>query len=140
MESLNESELSGNRDVKPKSAARKRRKNSSKRSYEVVAYRSFTSSDVAKGKKSDRLKAFLNRKKQWDSMSYLKSNYLSNKEGRKLNLVDRFQLKAFEVVRRTSVHDFRKSGFVPPHEKRRDDLREQIRQKCKRYSPLLTFQ
>lgn len=89
---------------------------------------------LGKNKKVDRLKAFLMRKQEWDSQSFLKGNSQSTKEGRKLNLADGNHVKFFEIVRRTSVHDFRNFNFIPPHEKRRDSLRRQIRMKMLRSS------
>ena len=92
---------------------------------------------TGKQKKTDRLKVFLSRKQEWDSHIFLKANSLSTKEGRKLNFGRRLYGKTFEIIKRTSVHDFRTLAFVPPHEKRRDSLRRLIRMKMiKSYSSL----
>lgn len=85
-------------------------------------------SPTLKKKKSDTVALFLQREKQWKADCFLKTNLLDTREGRKLNLA-LGSLKGFEVYKKKDVHEFIKNEFVPPHEKRRDDVRLQTRAK-----------
>jgi hypothetical protein len=84
---------------------------------------------VFPGKKSDKLALFKSWEAVWSTSNFICSNRLSDREGRKLDLVSRFKKKQFETKKKTDTVKLIKNDFVPPNEKRRDDLRFNTRMK-----------
>ena len=83
----------------------------------------------AKLKKSDPVSLFHQRQQEWNKSSFLRANKENNRQGRKLNLNPNQFRKDFEVVKNSSVHDYIKTDYIAPHQKRRDDLRFHTRMK-----------
>ncbi|OMJ82589.1 hypothetical protein SteCoe_16635 [Stentor coeruleus] len=83
-------------------------------------------SPIVKKKKNDTVALYQLREKEWKSNAFLKSNALTTREGRKLNLAAGNYIKDFEVKKK-DVHEFIRNNFTAPHEKRRDDIRFQTR-------------
>jgi hypothetical protein len=83
-------------------------------------------SPMVKKKKNDTVALFQLRQKEWKLNTFLKTNGLTTREGRKLNLGTGNYVKDFEIKKK-DVHEFIRNNFTAPHEKRRDDIRFQTR-------------
>ncbi|OMJ67058.1 hypothetical protein SteCoe_35875 [Stentor coeruleus] len=86
----------------------------------------YTHSPITKKKKNDTVALYQLRQKEWESNTFLKSNTLTTREGRKLNLGTGNHIKNFEI-KKNNVHEFIRNNFTAPHDKRRDDIRFQTR-------------
>ena len=80
-------------------------------------------------KKSDKLQHFKSWEAIWSTSNFIHTNRPDNREGRKLNLISRFKKKAFEPKKKADPIKLLKNDFIPPNEKRRDDLRFNTRMK-----------
>lgn len=83
-------------------------------------------SPMFKKKKNDTVALFQLRQKEWKLNTFLKSNGLTTREGRKLNLGTGNYIKDFEIKKK-DAHEYIRNNFTAPHEKRRDDIRFQTR-------------
>lgn len=89
---------------------------------------SYIPSPMVKRKKNDPVSLFQQRQKEWKANTFLRSNTLNTREGRKLNLASTNHPKDFEVKKK-DVHEYIRNNYTAPHEKRRDDIRFQTRVK-----------
>ena len=90
---------------------------------------SYIPSPQVKKRKNDPVALFQQRQKEWKANSFLRSNTLHTREGRKLNLTTSNHAKDFELSKKKDVHAYINQPYVAPHEKRRDDVRFQTRVK-----------
>ena len=80
-------------------------------------------------KKSDKLQHFKSWEAIWSTSNFINTNRPDNREGRKLNLISRFKKKPFEPKKKADPGKLLKNDFIPPNEKRRDDIRFNTRMK-----------
>ena len=90
---------------------------------------SYIQTPMGKKKKNDPVALFQQRQREWKSNSFLKSNNLNTREGRKLNLGPSYHPKSFELNKKKDVHEYIRNEYTAPHEKRRDDVRFNTRVK-----------
>lgn len=90
---------------------------------------SYIQTPVGKKRKNDPVALFQQRQREWKSNSFLKSNNLNTREGRKLNLGPSYHQKNFELNKKKDVHEYIRNEYTAPHEKRRDDVRFNTRVK-----------
>lgn len=90
---------------------------------------SYIQTPAGKKKKTDPVALFQQRQREWKSNSFLKSNNLNTREGRKLNLAPSYHQKNFELNKKKDVHEYIRNDYTAPHEKRRDDVRFNTRVK-----------
>ena len=90
---------------------------------------SYIPSPQVKKKKNDPVSLYQQRQKEWKANSFLRSNTMNTREGRKLNLKTNNHAKDFELNKKKDVHEYIRQTFTAPHEKRRDDIRFQTRVK-----------
>lgn len=90
---------------------------------------SYIPSPQVKKRKNDPVALYQQRQKEWKSNSFLRSNTMNTREGRKLNLKTNNHAKNFELNKKKDVHEYIRQTFTAPHEKRRDDVRFQTRVK-----------
>ena len=133
MDSLRDSEENFGELIDWKKTSKRERKSKNTR---LTSSKLFLSKpQTPSNKKTDRLQLFLNRKQEWDSQAFLKHNSLSTKGGRKLNLADSHRMRqTFQITSRPRSHNSSTLNFVPPHQKRRDDIRSSIRSKMQKLS------
>ena len=90
---------------------------------------SYIPSPQVKKKKNDPVALYQQRQKEWKASSFLRSNTMNTREGRKLNLKTNNHAKNFELNKKKDVHEYIRESYTAPHEKRRDDVRFQTRVK-----------
>jgi hypothetical protein len=78
-------------------------------------------------KKQDTVKLYIERSAEWKTNLFLKCNNTESREGRKLNLMKENYVNRFVLSKKRPVQEFIRPAYIPPHEKRRDDLRFEIR-------------
>ncbi|CAG9334608.1 unnamed protein product [Blepharisma stoltei] len=80
-------------------------------------------------RKNDPVSMFHKHQNEWKSTSFLNSNHIGSKEGRKLNLCNQNNKKNFEIVKIKEIPSYIDLSYIAPNEKRRDSLRYLTRMK-----------